>query len=583
MTFHDLALTAPLQRAVEAIGYDTPTPIQQQAIPAVLAGRDLLGCAQTGTGKTAAFALPLIQLLDSSPAPRGRRPVRALILTPTRELAIQIDACCRDYARFTRIRHTVIFGGVSQRPQVEALQQGVDLLVATPGRLLDLLGQGCLTLDAVRHFVLDEADRMLDMGFIHDIKRLLPLLPRQKQTLLFSATMPADIAALAGQLLHDPVHVTVTPPASVVETIRQEVYFVEKPDKSALLAELLRRAPERSTLVFARTKHGADRIARTLTRSGIPARAIHGDKSQGARQKALGDFKSGELHVLIATDIAARGIDISELPLVVNYDLPEVPETYVHRIGRTGRAGRGGAAVSFCDVNEKEELKAIEKLLGRPVPVVDDHPWPMEVLEPAPRDKKGRVVNPEDAEARAAAKERRRQRDAANKAANQAKNAKAAQKAPEPQPPEPPAAEPAPKKRRGRGRRSSATLEEALTAVEPKKPERARPVYDDFQKPDPLASDVIMDATARLLSSRRPLPVREERPRNQRRKRQEKQEQRQAKPAPKPAPAPKADARRGGRDRGRSRRPMEPDLRKHGQKDSTEQPSLMKPYYLSDD
>lgn len=384
MTFHDLALTAPLQRAVEAIGYDTPTPIQQQAIPAVLAGRDLLGCAQTGTGKTAAFALPLIQLLDSSPAPRGRRPVRALILTPTRELAIQIDACCRDYARFTRIRHTVIFGGVSQRPQVEALQQGVDLLVATPGRLLDLLGQGCLTLDAVRHFVLDEADRMLDMGFIHDIKRLLPLLPRQKQTLLFSATMPADIAALAEQLLHDPVHVTVTPPASVVETIRQEVYFVEKPDKSALLAELLRRAPERSTLVFARTKHGADRIARTLTRSGIPARAIHGDKSQGARQKALGDFKSGELHVLIATDIAARGIDISELPLVVNYDLPEVPETYVHRIGRTGRAGCEGCALSFCSEEQRPLLRDIERTIGRAIP----HAAPLagfeSTVEPAP-------------------------------------------------------------------------------------------------------------------------------------------------------------------------------------------------------
>lgn len=378
MTFHDLALTAPLQRAVEAIGYDTPTPIQQQAIPAVLAGRDLLGCAQTGTGKTAAFALPLIQLLDSSPAPRGRRPVRALILTPTRELAIQIDACCRDYARFTRIRHTVIFGGVSQRPQVEALQQGVDLLVATPGRLLDLLGQGCLTLDAVRHFVLDEADRMLDMGFIHDIKRLLPLLPRQKQTLLFSATMPADIAALAGQLLHDPVHVTVTPPASVVETIRQEVYFVEKPDKSALLAELLRRAPERSTLVFARTKHGADRIARTLTRSGIPARAIHGDKSQGARQKALGDFKSGELHVLIATDIAARGIDISELPLVVNYDLSEVPETYVHRIGRTGRAGCEGCALSFCSEEQRPLLRDIERTIGRAIP----HAAPLAGFEP---------------------------------------------------------------------------------------------------------------------------------------------------------------------------------------------------------
>lgn len=384
MTFHDLALTAPLQRAVEAIGYDTPTPIQQQAIPAVLAGRDLLGCAQTGTGKTAAFALPLIQLLDSSPAPRGRRPVRALILTPTRELAIQIDACCRDYARFTRIRHTVIFGGVSQRPQVEALQQGVDLLVATPGRLLDLLGQGCLTLDAVRHFVLDEADRMLDMGFIHDIKRLLPLLPRQKQTLLFSATMPADIAALAGQLLHDPVHVTVTPPASVVETIRQEVYFVEKPDKSTLLAELLSRAPERSTLVFARTKHGADRIARTLTRSGIPARAIHGDKSQGARQKALGDFKSGELHVLIATDIAARGIDISELPLVVNYDLPEVPETYVHRIGRTGRAGCEGCALSFCSEEQRPLLRDIERTIGRAIPHAEPLAGFEPTVEPAP-------------------------------------------------------------------------------------------------------------------------------------------------------------------------------------------------------
>lgn len=398
MTFHDLALTAPLQRAVEAIGYDTPTPIQQQAIPAVLAGRDLLGCAQTGTGKTAAFALPLIQLLDSSPAPRGRRPVRALILTPTRELAIQIDACCRDYARFTRIRHTVIFGGVSQRPQVEALQQGVDLLVATPGRLLDLLGQGCLTLDAVRHFVLDEADRMLDMGFIHDIKRLLP---RQKQTLLFSATMPADIAALAGQLLHDPVHVTVTPPASVVETIRQEVYFVEKPDKSALLAELLRRAPERSTLVFARTKHGADRIARTLTRSGIPARAIHGDKSQGARQKALGDFKSGELHVLIATDIAARGIDISELPLVVNYDLPEVPETYVHRIGRTGRAGCEGCALSFCSEEQRPLLRDIERTIGRAIP----HAAPLAGFEPTvePAPAKGPAAKGSTAKAAGAA------------------------------------------------------------------------------------------------------------------------------------------------------------------------------------
>ena len=581
MTFQDLGLCPPILRALAEQGYEHPSPIQEKAIPPALAGRDVLGCAQTGTGKTCAFAAPILQRLDGKKA--SGRPIRALILTPTRELALQIQESFQAYGKHLPLRSAVIFGGVGQNPQVEQLKKGVDILVATPGRLGDLYNQKYVDLSRLEIFVLDEADRMLDMGFIHDVRRILGWLPKRKQTLFFSATMPPEVQGLVDELLADPVKVAVDPVSSPVEVIRQSLYYVDRGNKTKLLAHLIRTLGVKNALVFTRTKHGANKVAGDLVKAGLTAAAIHGNKSQTARQQALADFKAGRVQVLVATDIAARGLDIEELSHVFNYNLPDVPETYVHRIGRTGRAGRGGAAVSFCDVNEKEELKAIEKLLGRPVPVVAGHPWPMEVLEPAPRDKKGRVVNPEDAEARAAAKERRRQRDAANKAANQEKKAKAAQKAPEPQPPEPPAAEPAPKKKRGRGRRSSATLEEALTAVEPKKPERARPVYDDFQKPDPLASDVIMDATARLLSSRRPLPVREERPRNQRRKRQEKQEQRQAKPAPKPAPAPKADARRGGRDRGRSRRPMEPDLRKHGQKDSTEQPSLMKPYYLSDD
>ena len=581
MTFQDLGLCPPILRALAEQGYEHPSPIQEKAIPPALAGRDMLGCAQTGTGKTCAFAAPILQRLDGKKA--SGRPIRALILTPTRELALQIQESFQAYGKHLPLRSAVIFGGVGQNPQVEQLKKGVDILVATPGRLGDLYNQKYVDLSRLEIFVLDEADRMLDMGFIHDVRRILGWLPKRKQTLFFSATMPPEVRGLVDELLVDPVKVAVDPVSSPVEVIQQSLYYVDRGNKTKLLAHLIRTLGVKNALVFTRTKHGANKVAGDLAKAGITAAAIHGNKSQTARQQALADFKAGRVQALVATDIAARGLDIEELSHVFNYNLPDVPETYVHRIGRTGRAGRGGAAVSFCDVNEKEELKAIEKLLGRPVPVVAGHPWPMEVLEPAPRDKKGRVVNPEDAEARAAAKERRRQRDAANKAANQEKKAKAAQKAPEPQPPEPPAAEPAPKKKRGRGRRSSATLEEALTAVEPKKPERARPVYDDFQKPDPLASDVIMDATARLLSSRRPLPVREERPRNQRRKRQEKQEQRQAKPAPKPAPAPKADARRGGRDRGRSRRPMEPDLRKHGQKDSTEQPSLMKPYYLSDD
>ena len=368
MKFQDLRLSEPLLRAIGEKGYTDPTPIQQQAIPPVLEGRDLQGCAQTGTGKTAAFTLPMLQLLAAEPAPKGRRPIRALVLTPTRELAIQIDECCRDYARYTSVRHCVIFGGVNQRPQVDALQKGVDLLVATPGRLRDLIGQGYVTLDTIRFFVLDEADRMLDMGFIHDIRRILPLLPERRQTLFFSATMPESIAALAAKILRNPVLVTVTPPASVVETIAQTVHFAEKAEKSQLLIDLLSASDAQQVLVFSRTKHGADKLAKILNRAGIRSCAIHGNKSQNARVKAMNDFKSGECRVMIATDIAARGIDIDQLPLVINYELPEVAETYVHRIGRTGRAGHEGAAWSFCSEDEFEYLCDIQKLTGLTIP-----------------------------------------------------------------------------------------------------------------------------------------------------------------------------------------------------------------------
>ena len=370
MTFQELNLIEPLKRAVAEKGYTTPTPIQQQAIPPALEGRDLLGCAQTGTGKTAAFTLPILQLLSAEPRTKGRRTIKALVLTPTRELAIQIDECCRDYARYTDIRHCVIFGGVNQRPQVDALQKGVDLLIATPGRLLDLIGQGYVTLDTIRFFVLDEADRMLDMGFIHDIRRILPLLPERRQTLFFSATMPESIAALAAKILRDPVLVTVTPPASVVETIAQTVYFAEKAEKSQLLIDLLTDSDANQVLVFTRTKHGADKLAKILNRAGIKSGAIHGNKSQNARVKAMNDFKTGECRVLIATDIAARGIDVSELHTVINYDLPDAAETYVHRIGRTGRAGHSGVALTFCSQDEHAKVRDIQKLTGRKLETV---------------------------------------------------------------------------------------------------------------------------------------------------------------------------------------------------------------------
>lgn len=365
MTFTELSISEPILKALLTKGYQTPTPIQEKAIPVALDGKDLLGIAQTGTGKTAAFAIPIIQMLNESRVKKVRREIKALILTPTRELAIQIDECFEDYSQYTNLRHAVVFGGVNQHPQVEQLRRGVDILTATPGRLLDLIAQKHISLNGISHFVLDEADRMLDMGFIHDIKRLLPLLPKQKQTLFFSATMPAAIAKLSRSILSKPVRVEVTPASSAVDTVDQHLYFVEKSLKSNLLFTVLQKAQSKSVLVFSRTKHGADRIARVLNKKGIGCEAIHGNKSQNARQRALTNFKSGKTRVIIATDIAARGIDIADLEMVINYDLPDVAETYVHRIGRTGRAGKSGTALSFCAPNERMMVKDIQKLTGK--------------------------------------------------------------------------------------------------------------------------------------------------------------------------------------------------------------------------
>ena len=376
MTFNELNLSAPVLRAVAQAGYESPSPIQAAAIPPVLAGRDLMGCAQTGTGKTAAFALPMLDRLTAS-APRKKGAIRALILTPTRELALQIGESFEAYGKYLTLRSTVIFGGVGQAPQVAALKKGVDILIACPGRLNDLVGQGLLDLSNIEIFVLDEADRMLDMGFVHDVKKVIAKLPRQRQNLMFSATMPKEIEQLAAGILHDPAFVKVDPVSSTVDRIQQSLYFVEKGNKKFLLPWLIKNLtpPVQNALVFSRTKHGADKIARDLTKQGITAAAIHGNKSQTARVAALEGFKEGKTRVLVATDIAARGIDISELSHVFNYDLPEVPETYVHRIGRTARAGADGTAVSFCAPEEKEYLAGIEKLNRRQLPVVSGHPW----------------------------------------------------------------------------------------------------------------------------------------------------------------------------------------------------------------
>ena len=625
MTFQTLGLCAPILTALEEHGYERPSPIQEKAIPPALAGRDVLGCAQTGTGKTCAFAAPILQRLSASRV-QGH-PLRALILTPTRELAIQIEESFLAYGKHLPLRCAVIFGGVGQNPQVEALGRGVDILVATPGRLMDLYQQGFVKLDKLEIFVLDEADRMLDMGFIHDVKKILKWLPRKKQTMLFSATMPPEIAELVNSLLHDPVRVAVDPVSSPVEAIEQSVYFVDKNNKTKLLSHLIRELDVKNALVFTRTKHGANKVARDLAKAGITAAAIHGNKSQTARQQALADFKAGKIQCLVATDIAARGLDIEELSHVFNYNLPEVPETYVHRIGRTGRAGREGVAIAFCDFGEKPLLKDIEKLMGRTIPVVEDHPYPMVVLEAPKKDKRGRIINEEDAEARAAAKERRRAQDEANKAAAEERKKKAGEavlsavsavaaavtgeggsqdgkKR---------------KRRRKKGKGEAAPVQETQVQEAPvRETARVKPLRPgvrldtgdamprtEFDRPDPLAGDHIMDATARLLAPRKSTLSREgsaasrrAAPRKRRRGNAggegesraaagKEKSQRTAAPAEagrkkrgesgegKARPA----ARSSKKHRGGPRGPIEP-MKSNRTKDSTEQHSLMKPYYL---
>ncbi|GAB3556526.1 DEAD/DEAH box helicase [Spirosoma fluminis] len=399
MQFSDLLVSEPILKALTEEGYSTPTPIQEQAIPILLNRRDLLGCAQTGTGKTAAFAIPILQLLSEgqSKNPTAPRRIKTLVLTPTRELAIQIDESFAAYGRHLKLRHAVIFGGVSQHSQVNAIKAGLDILIATPGRLLDLINQGFISLRDIQFFVLDEADRMLDMGFIHDVKKVIARLPERRQSLFFSATMPPDVAKLADTILNNPAKIEVTPVSSTADTIQQAVYFVGREDKRKLLVHVLADKAIASALVFARTKHGADKVVKDLQKAGIQAEAIHGNKSQNARQRALSNFKSRQTRVLVATDIAARGIDVDELSHVINYELPNIPETYVHRIGRTGRAGHDGIALSFCDAEEADFLKDIHKLIGKHVPVIEDHPYvldvPLSAVSPTAPQRKGGQTN----------------------------------------------------------------------------------------------------------------------------------------------------------------------------------------------
>ncbi|MFI5152853.1 MAG: DEAD/DEAH box helicase [Chitinophagales bacterium] len=387
MSFNNLQLTEPLLKALKQEKYVSPTPIQEQAIPVILQKRDLLGCAQTGTGKTAAFVIPLLQLMQEQHPLPGRKQIRTLILSPTRELAIQIGESVRAYGRFTNLKYTVVHGGVSQNDQVQKIRHGVDILVATPGRLLDLLGQGHISLGSIQYFVLDEADRMLDMGFVNDVKRIIKRLPAMRQTLMFSATMPTAIRQLADGLLNNPVKVEVTPVSSTVEMIEQNVYFTEKQNKQSLLIHLLKTEEIETALVFTEMKHLADKLASNLNRAGIPAEAIHGNKSQNQRQAALAKFKLRKTRVLVATDIAARGIDVDDLRHVINYQLPNVPETYVHRIGRTGRAGSAGVAISLCDWSEKTFLSDIQKLIKKTIPVVEGHPFDLSAMHSLPGSK----------------------------------------------------------------------------------------------------------------------------------------------------------------------------------------------------
>ncbi|MFH1284009.1 MAG: DEAD/DEAH box helicase [Candidatus Peregrinibacteria bacterium] len=383
MTFENLNIIPEILDAVKRENYTEPTPIQEQAIPAVLEGKDLIGCAQTGTGKTAAFAIPILQIIKQKQGfTPGRRIIRALILSPTRELAMQIGERFSAYGKFTGLRHAVIYGGVRQHSQVRSLREGVDILIATPGRLLDLMNQKFVNLSQLKILTLDEADRMLDMGFIHDVKKIIAKVPVDRQTLFFSATMPTAIVELSRSILKDPVKVSVSPVNPSAENVTQELYYVEKGDKGALLIHILQKKSVSSALVFTRTKHGADKVAKKIKMSGIASEAIHGNKSQNARQRALSNFKTGKTTVLVATDIASRGIDIDDLSHVINYEIPNEPETYIHRIGRTGRAGASGIAISFCDREEQFFIKDINRLILKPIPIVEDHPFRITDLRP---------------------------------------------------------------------------------------------------------------------------------------------------------------------------------------------------------
>lgn len=647
MKFESLGLIRPILDALQQQGYASPTPIQEKAIPAALAGRDVLGCARTGTGKTCAFSAPILQRLSA--AKKSSSSIRALILTPTRELAIQIQECMEAYGANLSLKSVVIFGGVGQNPQVEALQSGCDILIATPGRLEDLHNQGFIDVSNLEIFVLDEADRMLDMGFIHDVKKILSWLPARKQTLFFSATMPKEISQLVDSLLHDPVKIAVDPVSSPVEVIDQSVCLVDKNNKTKLLVKLLNDRNIPSALVFTRTKHGANRVAQDLTKAGITAAAIHGNKSQTARQAALAGFKDGSVRVLVATDIAARGLDIEDLTCVFNYNLPEVPETYVHRIGRTGRAGKDGIAISFCDYGEKPLLRDIEKLIGKSIPVVEDHPFPMQVFEVPVKDARGRIVNPEDAEARAAAKARKAERtkQVKNEKPEKAKKAAPEQKPAQPKkkktvkakPVKPAAVEESPVENtpsaiklpgERRYKRPERKPMSALDEIAPALPEEERPqpkygtkrtgrLQNTFFTPEEQKAyggepEPLMDATARLFSTRRSTPARyqEDRPTKAEAPKKISKSNGKKTAKAKTAAAPKSgnssvqprretDTKKQSaaaeqvaaavtppkkKKRGNHNRPMMQQRSIYGahKKDSTEQEeSLMKPYYLSDE
>ena len=686
MNFKDCNLIEPILKALEEQGYTEPTAIQAGAIRPALEGRDVLGIARTGTGKTCAFATPILQRLNSKSV--EGRPIRALVLTPTRELAIQNQECFEAYSAYLPLKSVVIFGGVGQGPQVEAIRKGADILVATPGRLADLYQQKLLDLSRLEIFVLDEADRMLDMGFIHDVKKILKWLPQRKQTLFFSATMPREITDLVASLLHHPVRVAVDPVNTTVDAIAQTVYRVDRNNKTRLLVHLLQEKQLPSVLVFTRTKHGANKVARDLEKAKVTAAAIHGNKSQTARQQALSDFKSGKLQVLVATDIAARGLDIEDLACVVNYNLPEVSETYVHRIGRTGRAGREGIAIALCDYQEEGLLRDIEKLIRKQIPVVEEHPWPMTNFDEPVRDKHGKLRNPEDEEARSAARERKQAQKQAQKQESEPqkqtpqKQPAAAQKREQPKSApkaggKPKSAPKAEAKKEARQPSKGAVGVVPIPDLLPTREERERREQEErsyepqdilkrtYKRPErkviPSLSSVSLlpqvelkeafvrksdlldmdrpvkqipreDATSRLFSAARspesarkqpesaPAPVQESReesaPSGKKRRRKKGQKGTASKSAPKAPEQPKS-AQKGAQSQQKAQKPQQKGgkkppkqeekrvvftVAKEGkkqrrdrarttfseaqsgahQKDSTEQKSLMKPYYLSD-